>query len=154
MNTQIEKQIQELVKSNLPAQVGEALQTALGEGKEAQKAWAEAQRRIESLNNTIKDRDNKLKKLEALKLEAEEISNQRIILEEDKRNLRIKQLEHELSCEKAMTTTIKEVTMGLVRNTVYRKNIFDSINEPTLDSNGYPINVNKTQSLNETKEEE
>ena len=75
-------------------------------------------------------------------------------LNKEKHNLDLEMLKFQLEVEKDKSVFTKEIALGLVRNTEYRRNIFDNTSEPGgKDQYGLPIYVNKSQHSTETKTE-
>lgn len=156
----LEQEIQESIKKNLPLQVGEALKKRLEEAdkdKESLKSFAvlnnNQAKKIKQLEETIDKHNSITNREQALKAREE-------ILKEAETKLEVKTLTYQLETEKEKVQFTKEVAMGLVRNTVFKKSIFDSeIQTPYNMPNNmggttmvYPTPVNK--SLNETQTEE
>lgn len=157
---ELEKEIQESIKKNLPQQVGDVLKQRLEQAdkdKEALKAALnlnETQsKRIEKLqsdidkHNSISDRENQLKERE-------------VILSKGELELKLATVTYQLETEKEKTQFTKEVALGLVRNTVFRKTVFDNENQAPYN---IPNNMGGTtmvfptaisKSLNETETEE
>ena len=79
-------------------------------------------------------------------------------LQEKEIKFEVETLKYQLSAEKDKTETIQSIALGLVRNTEYRKTIFDSENPggtPVIDGQGYahyPLPMNKNYTSSEIKE--
>lgn len=149
----MEKDIEEIIQKNLPAQVGTVLKNRLEQAEKdaeevkQQKAYLEERsKEIQAFRVLIED----YKKFDERNLKLEEREK---MVTEVERNLKIRELEFQLISEKEKTEFSKSVALGLVRNIEYRKNIFDSENQNSYqDSHGnyvYPTPINK--SLNEDK---
>lgn len=72
-------------------------------------------------------------------------------LEKEKRDLKVSQLEYQLVAEKEKSEFTKNVALGLVRNQEYRSDVFDQVNAPYTDHNGYQQYGNTTKTYNEVK---
>lgn len=150
------EEIKAIIEKNLPAQVGEILQKQLAEGvrnaKELEamerlfnaetKRTTELRERIEEYKN-LDDRNSKLEIREKSVTEKEFMLDMSVI--------KIQLEEANKRADMVMT-----FTNGLVRNTSFRKNIFDSENQAGyMGANNQwiqPASVNK--SLTETNMEE
>ncbi len=135
MSTQ-EQEIQEVIKKNLPAHVGDVLKERLAQADRDASA-------LEAAKKIVEQKDNELKCKEATILDYQAKDSQYLQLEIREKELEITTLKYQLETEKDKTQFSKDVALGLVRNTEYRKNIFDSENQaPFQDSNGmwiYPM---------------
>jgi len=149
----MEKEMQEIIKKNLPAQVGDALKTRL---EQAEKDADTVKRQAEQ----ILSKEAIIRCLEKIVSDYREFDARNVALEgrekavaDSERNLKIATLEFQLAAEKEKTTFSKEVALGLVRNTEYRKNVFDNENQSGYyDGNNHwvmPTPINK--SLTEDK---
>lgn len=154
MNAQ-EKEIQEIIKKHLPAQAGEVLQTTLEQAKKDAANLNSFRKDINDRNETIIE----LKKVVAEYKKNDErdtkLTERELVVKETQRQLELEILKNKLACEESKVNFTKEVLLGLVRNTNYRKSIFDSENQaPYYNGNQYvqPSPINK--SFTETKTEE
>jgi len=151
-----EQEIQELIKKHLPQQVGETLKVTLEHAeKDAKKVKEQDEKLIE--------RRKEIDKLESIIQEYKKFDERNSLLDarekelEAKENkLEIDELKYQLSAEKDKTEFSKNIALGIVRNTEYRKTIFDSENqEPYQDYTGnwhYPQPKSKVFTETETKE--
>lgn len=138
---ELEKELQASIKKNLPQQVGDILKQRLEQAdKDAKKAeelaskLIERNKEVEELEETIRDYkqfDVRNGLLDSLEKE--------LIRERDR--LDIEKLTYQLQSEKDKTTFSQNLAMGLVRNTEYKKTIFDSESggQPFTDGNGYTV---------------
>lgn len=158
--SQEEEEIQAIIKKSLPAHVGDVLKARLEQADKDEKALKDAKQVIDELQKTNTElRKDLILANKAIKDE-ESLYQREIALAEGIRNLKIETLEYQLANEKDKTDFTKQVAMGLVRNTTFRKTVFDSENQnpyPVPDGNGgsymaYPSTVHK--SLNENSSEE
>lgn len=150
----MEKEFEEIIKKNLPAQVGEVLKIRL---EQADKDAIQVKQQGESL---------KKKELESLALQQKidkyvaydsrnaSLDGREKVIQEKERNLEIETLKFQLSAEKEKTDFSKQVALGLVRNMEYRKTVFDSENKPYQDQHGYTQYGNTTKNLEEKKNAE
>jgi len=156
--TNLEQELQESIKKNLPQQVGDVLKERLAQAdrdtitiKDQQEKLAEANSQIDYLQKEIrqyKQFDERNTLLESREKE----------LETERNTLELEKLKYQLQAEKDKTQFSQNVALGLVRNTEYRKTIFDSEDKGGLgviDGQGnyhYPMPTSKSYS--ETRVEE
>ena len=151
----MEQQIKDIIEKNLPKQVGETLQKRLAE---ADKDEAE----LEKLKNQ-KEKD--LKEIERLRIllsekesqlgEHENLNNREKEITDRETAFEVSKLKYQLQSEIDKTAFSKEVALGLVRNTQYRRDVFDNVSEPGgTDQYGNIMYANKTQNLTESRTEE
>ena len=154
----LEKELNEIIKKSLPQHVGETLR--------------------ERLEQANKDEEENKSLKEELAENYEKISEQRSIIEEYKKfyernkylnrrekeleagliKLEIETLKYQLETEKEKTDFTKIIALGLVRNTQYKKTIFDTENKggvPMQDGHGnfhYPMPTSKSHTSTEQAE--
>jgi len=127
----MKEELEEIIKKNLPAQVGDTLKKVLEKGKkdaEELDIFTNANRALKADVKTLEGRVEKYQEFDARNsaLDAREKE-----LEDKERNLEIELLKMRLDTQKTIAANNQEVAMGLVRNTEYRKHIFD--NKPGRD---------------------
>jgi DNA repair exonuclease SbcCD ATPase subunit len=155
---ELEKEIQESIKKNLPQQVSDVLKARL---EQADKDAA----RVKTLEKEVKDLEEQEEVFKSTIKEYNKLDERNSLLESrgkeletKERNLEIEQLKYQLSAEKDKTTFSQSVALGLVRNIEYRKNIFDSENPggaPTFDQYNnahYPMSTSKHHESTERAE--
>ena len=154
----LQEKILESIEKDLPNQVGQALKQKLEQAeldaqevKRLAKNIEEKAATITRLNSQVAQQQQDLAKHKELNSREEEISKR-------ERELEITILKSELENQKGNTQFAKDVALGLVRNTVYRKNIMDSetTQVPVSDGSGYTRMeyVNNTKNLDQTETEE
>ena len=134
----IEAGLQEIIKNSLPEAVGVELKKRLIEADEMQQELlvnaAELKRnktRIEQFELLALDKN----KLEHFELDLE---NKRKVIEEDNRNIIVKDLQYQLNAEKRVTAAYDSILKGLVRNTEFKSAAFGS---KTLMNNGASLHA-------------
>lgn len=143
------KEILEIIKKNMPEQVGSELKKLL------EKADFDA-KRVERLEADCDFNENKILELSKSIEKYREFDQRNSTLEarefavkEHELSLREKELEYKLAAEKEKSAFTINVAMGLVRNVEYRNSVFSSGSTPFQDNNGYvttgPTNENKTE---------
>lgn len=150
---ELEKELQESIKKNLPQQVGEVLKTRL---EQADKDSTEVKRLKEMLDKYADDKIGLEKQIEEYKqfdsrnslLESREKE-----IETKEKQLEVETLKYQLQSEKDKTTFSQNVALGLVRNVEYRKNIFDNESgvNGTTDQYGNQVYTNTSKSYNSTE---
>lgn len=152
----MEKEIEEIIKKNLPAQVGEILKERLEKADGDAAMVLYLQNRVVEQDKEIQTLNKRILEYEKFDVRNAQLDSKENELKEIERNLKIVTLEYQLQSEKEKTDFSKNIALGLVRNVEYRKTIFDSENQaPYIDAGGnwiYSTPVNK--SLDETKKAE
>lgn len=155
MENQI-KEMEEIIKKNLPAQVGEVLSKELERLYKVETEHNYYKDIVSKNDVEIKELRSKLEEHRVLDAKLKTIEEAQEKLNNETRDLKVKILEYQLEAEKDKTDFTKNVALGLVRNTEFKKSIFDNeIQQPYTDSNGvyhYPTPISK--SLIETKKAE
>lgn len=152
-NDDLMKEMQEAIKKNLPLQVGEELKKLIEQSKIDAARVKQLTIENTNLHSNINSLNNKLSEYAKLDernagLEARE---KKVI--EDERDIKFKTLEYQLNSEKEKTQFAKEVALGLVRNTEYRRTLYDSTTSPDgKDQYGNSTYSNKTQNSEEKTE--
>lgn len=154
MDNSTQEKINKAIKESLPSQVGEILKTELERIPKLENQLKELNDLVIDKNNTIKRLESKLKELEYLEGRERVIDSKEKALEKAERDLKIKELEYKLNSETEKTNFAKDVALGLVRNTNYRKIVFDNINAPHTDQHGNQVYRNTTKNYDEAKTEE
>lgn len=153
----LEEKFSKLIKEELPGKVGKELQEVL---LQAEKDAKELEECKEYNKQLIKEKESlkfKISELNA-QIDSKAVFEAKLTnLEERERDLKVTQLELQLGEANKRADMVKEFTSGLVRNTVFKRNIFDSENKnvPYVDQygNSQTHYVNNTKNLNETSEE-
>jgi len=117
------EEIQKIIKEQLPAQVGETLQSELEELKRlrellptTEKNLKDSKKYTEDLRESINRYKDEIEELNHLKLRKED-------LDEQDRNLKIKLLEWKLDCEKEKSAMAIDLNLSLTRNLEHRKKL-------------------------------
>lgn len=149
------QEIKAIIEKNLPAEVSTVLQERL---KQADRDADE----VKHLNGEIKSYQKEVQRFKALIIEYQAFDQRNAAL--DQREIDLKKIEHDLdlsilrgqiAAEKEKVEFTKSIALGLVRNTNYRKSIFDSENQaPYFNGNQqvYPTSVNKSLTENQTED--
>jgi hypothetical protein len=152
----MEVEIQNIIKKNLPAQVGETLKKRLEQADIDASELKNYKEAVIGRDKTITELTKKIEEYKQFDVRNANIDAREVAVKEEERNMKVKNLEYQLQAEKEKTVLIREVTMGLVRNTEYKKTIFDNESQVGYtDSRGnwvQPGNINK--SLDETTKAE
>ena len=117
-------EINEIIKKNLPQQVGEILQKELARIPQLEKDLLDAKNAYNIAQSENREAQAELKQLKELKLEMEALRKERADIEERQRNLKVTLLEKDLAAAQSINTNSMEILKGLVRNTNFRKTVF------------------------------
>jgi hypothetical protein len=155
---ELEKEIQESIKKNLPQQVSEVLRVRLEQADKDAKKVREVESRVDCLNQEVMRANEKLLLYKEFDTRNSLLESAQKELETERNSLELEKLKYQLQAEKDKTQFSQNLAMGLVRNTEYKKTIFDSENVgglPVMDGQGYshyPIPTNKHHTSTETLE--
>jgi hypothetical protein len=145
------KEILEIIKKNMPEQVGSELKKLL------EKAEKDA-RMVEELSAVIADLEQSgiaLNKRidEYIKFDQRNanLDAREHLLAELELGLRERELEYKLAAEKEKSAFAINVAMGLVRNVEYRNSVFGNGSVPFKDNNGCITSGSTVENKTETK---
>jgi hypothetical protein len=150
MNTELE--IQEIIKKNLPQQVGEVLKLRLEQAEKDAKKVIELENKISQLEKTVNEKQSELSSYKLLDERNSKLNEREELLNKKQHDLDLDILQHKLESEKDKSEFAKSVALGLVRNTEFRKSVFDSENQQSYYNDNVwvqPTPINKQ--LTETK---
>ena len=160
-------QLQAILTESLPLHVGEALQKRLKVADDLEIVLEDHLKTIKEKEKLIEKKDEKISKLEDtinahndITVREREVKAREQAADKREMNAELEKVKYQLEAEKDKTGFTKEVALGLVKNTVYRKTVFDSENQapyqmPSLHGGTetvWPNPINK--SLTETKTQE
>lgn len=147
-------EIKAIIEKNLPAQVGDSLKLVLEQGKKDSETVKQQKEQIEKLLKTLQEKEELILTYKKFDERNSALEAREKACEMQERDLKVKTLEYQLEAEKSKTVFSQNVALGLVRNTEYRRDLFDSVSSPQLDQYGNIIYANKTQNSTETKKAE
>lgn len=127
---QFNKEIQEAIAKNLPAQVGEALQQLLAKATKDAQELADAKLYIEQHGKLSENLSNRVAELQTQLERHSNIDDRLLELEEAKRDRKIFELETKLAAEQRVTHILDQTLSKLVRNIEYRNTLFGKENIP------------------------
>lgn len=155
----MDAQIQAILEKELSAEAGKVLKNLLEQGEQNAQEVEKLKGVIKEKEQTIKENENMIRDYvlraifeDQLNEKEAELAKQEKELKNKERELRIKELEYQLEGEKDKTSFCKNVALGLVRNTEFRKEMFYS-NSDQVDGH-YAENGNWVGNYNTTKSEE
>lgn len=128
-------EFEEVIKKNLPAQVGELLQKELKELHELRRQKKELEETIVQKNEIIAREYAKNSELQLLVKSKEELEEREKQLNLKEFELKLILMEKDLSCEKEKTALVSNTLNSLVRNTDFRKTIYGSKTDLGISSN-------------------
>lgn len=153
----MKEDIKKIIEKNLPAQVSEVLQERLKQADAD--AISLAHYKIGDTKNkaAIGKLEKQLKEQQALDTDIKVNENLLKDIEKRERNLEISKLKIKLEESEKRADMVQAFTAGLVRNTTFKKTVFDSFQDgqPVIDGQGYTqYPVMSQKNLTETKEKE
>jgi len=154
----LQSDIAAAIENNMPQAVGQHLQKLLKEAETNTKIVKTQQDDITRLRKEVETRDEHLKKHGSLEDREARVTNREDIVSERERVIDITLLEIRLEESDMRAETTFKLVDKLVRNTVFKKTIFDNEDNdglPVIDGQGvahYPIPKNR--SYIETKTED
>lgn len=148
-------EIKAIIEKNLPAQVGETLKKVLEQGKKDSETVEQQAEQIKKLLKTAQEKDELIQNYKKFDERNSALEAREKACEMQERDLKVKTLEYQLEAEKSKTVFSQSVALGLVRNTEYRRDLFDTVSDNSgRDQYGNTIYTNKTQNSTETKRAE
>jgi hypothetical protein len=129
-------EINEIIEKQLPQQVGEVLKKRLLKADEDAKELAEHQRVLVLRDREIFELKQSIEKYRRFDERNAALDVRENNLNESEILFKVRTLEYQLQAEKDKTEFTKDVALGLVKNTVYKKTIFDNTTTPLRDLNG------------------
>lgn len=154
MKDNLSTQIYDAIKANLPAQMGETLQCEFERLQKIESQHEILKEKYEQQSEVINDyrkKESKYAELEKRELYLKTFEND---LKDKERNLKIQELESQLNTERSKSEFMNAVTMGLVRNTEFKKDVFHNRSIPVADSYGGTTYHNETDSQTEIQKVE
>lgn len=157
-STEFNQKLEELIAKNLPEQTGATLRKVLEKAEKDAKEVERLAKLAEERVTTIDQLNSRLRSQEELDKFAQDLAVKEKEIDDKIYKQELFEMKTKLEAETNKMTHATNVAMGLVRNTVYRKSMFDSENPggyPVFDGNGmahYPAPVNKA--LTETSEQD
>lgn len=147
-------EIKAIIEKNLPAQVGDLLKVRLEQAEKDVRKLKEQEEELQMKTTQVLELTKQLEEYsEADKRNATLELREKAVIDAE-RNLKITILEAQLAAEIDKTKFSKEVALGLVRNSQFRKTIFDRENQTSYQGpNGtwiHPTPVNKSLEENKT----
>lgn len=148
----MEKEFQEIIQKNLPAQVGEALKKRLEVADQADNEIPRLKSEIRNLqisNAALQEKIDEKDKIESM-ISIQQSQLEKI--EKEQHDLDLERLRIQLEVEKDKSSFVKDIAMGLVRNQEFRRQLFDSKYGPEgVDQYGNTRYATHTVNGNETK---
>ena len=126
MNTALDQDLKEAIGKHLPQAAGELLQERLKQA-DADAAMVVTQKeRLDNLLGQIRDLEGKLNAANEELKKHGALATREAAVAEKERNAEIAALKVQLEAANSNTQFAKDVALGLVRNTEFRRNVFDS----------------------------
>lgn len=152
-NKTIEQEMYAVIEKKLSKQVGTVLKDRLIRADELENLLSSAIKDVERHTKTIRDLQQTISEHNSLDERGRSLAIRESEVSAKENKLEIDKLKYELSSEKSKSEFVKEVSMGLVRNSAYRTSVFSSENSLGYnDSNGnYVPPKNGNSNKDETK---
>lgn len=147
----MEQEIKDVIAKNLPAQVGEVLKTRLEQAERDALAIKSLEAVIDKLRSEQRLQENRIREYKLNDDRNSTLEMREKVVAVTERVLAIKTLEYQLQSEKDKTKFVQDVSMGLVRNIDYRKNVYDSVSRPVTNQYGGIDYQSETHTTNEDK---
>lgn len=139
--------ITEAIEKSLPKQVGEVLQSELQELARLRVENEKLLKEVTDRELLINDQRNLLATQKEELAKHDDLDRRVKKIEEQENKQVIERLQYQLDAEKNKTEFAKDVSMGLVRNIEYRKNVFAQTT-PRYDGNNIYRGDEPTEDLN------
>lgn len=148
---ELTQEVQESIKKNLPSQVGDLLKEVLEQGKKDKEKVGVLEKDYEKFQIEIKRLQEEIRKYMKLDERNSKLDIKEKEILEKERMLEVTILREQLLEANKRSELAVGFTQSLVRNTIFRENIFDSKNQMGYNgANGQwvqpsPINQNLTK---------
>lgn len=134
----IEQDIRDSIQKNMPQAVGAELQALLEQGKKDAQAVKTLTADAQSYRN---ERDREIARRERAEADLKkhgDLAVREEAVAKRERDAEVRDLQLQLTAAKEVSSSIKEIAMGLVRNTEYRKSVVNSEMVPIERTPSYP----------------
>ncbi len=152
----LQKELQEVIEKNLPKATGADLQKRLSDADKFEEGLKLAKIRGEGVDRENKKLKQEIEVYMANDKRNAELDKREKEVEKRESDIELADIKNQLETAEEKTQFCKEVALGLVRNTTYRKTIFDSENQAGYQTPSgewiYPTPVNKSLTEENTKE--
>jgi hypothetical protein len=129
MKSNLNKEILEAINKDLPNQLGSVLKEKLNENETLMSENKNLIKELDGLNKALKEYEALGRKEESLDKRELILNQKEEELKELKRNIEIEKLTYQLNNEKDKVQFTKDVALGLVRNSEFRKTINNNRSE-------------------------
>jgi len=148
----LEDEIKIAIEKNLSAEVGKTLKVVLEKAEKDAEQVGQLSKQVEALKNTLLESQAELRKHEQLDLRMKSVEDAEKKNTQDALKIKTDTLEYQLETEKDKTKFVTGVAMGLVRNTEFRRSLFDNAVDfnAAVDQYGNHIPITRTQNSTET----
>lgn len=147
----MELEIKAIIEKNLPAHVGEVLRTKLEQADKDAKRVTILENELKQEKSQVEFLQKEIRTYKAFDERNASLDNREKEVESKERELKINTLEYQLNAEKDKTKFSQDVALGFVRNSEYRRTLFDNVSEPYRDQYGNTQYQSKSQNSEETK---
>lgn len=147
---ELEKELNEIIKKSLPQHVGETLRERLEQADKDAEENKKLKEEHQKLKSELSEKNSIIEGYKKFDERNKDLNRREKELEAGLIKLEIETLKYQLETEKEKTDFTKSIALGLVRNTQYKKTIFDTENKggvPMQDGHGnfhYPMPTSKS----------
>lgn len=134
----VEQDLQESIRKNMPQAIGAELQTLLAKGTADAAALTTTKNQLESSRAEYRQATSRYENAEALLKKHADLDARLVAIENRERAAEVRDLQLQLAAAKELSASLKEIAMGLVRNTEYRKTVMNTETVPIERAPSYP----------------
>ena len=135
---ELEKELNEIIKKSLPQHVGETLRERLEQADKDEEENKKLKEEQQKLKSELSEKNSVIEQYKKFDERNKDLNRREKELEAGLIKLEIETLKYQLEVEKDKTDFTKSIALGLVRNTQYKKTIFESGNPGgVMQKDGY-----------------
>jgi hypothetical protein len=146
----LKKDIIKAIDQNIAAEVGNHLKTRLEKAETDAQLVKDQAAQIKNLDKEIKEKDKTILELRSKLDKHAGLGVREATIRTTEQKLKEMELEAKLGAEMEKTQFMKDVTLGLVKNTNFKRSVFGGYNDnfPMKDQSGYITTQYKSGSSN------
>jgi septal ring factor EnvC (AmiA/AmiB activator) len=148
----MDKEIEEIIKKNLPAHVGDTLKKRLDDTDRLEKQTKEQDALLSKATSEIHKYQLIIEEYKAKEAKYNELGKREADVAAKERQIEIESLKNQLASAAGNAKFAQDVAMGLVRNTEYRKTAFGSMPIKQDSPGGYSTVASGGTSNTETNQ--
>lgn len=152
MENNLEAEIKESIRKNLPEQVGSVLTEQLNKLKTLEAEHLTRIADIEQRNKTIEDLRRRIYALEDVVRKAGDLDKRETEIKEREIFTAVRDLKTQLAAEERISSSYFQFMSGLVKNTVFKESVYKNISTGVDFNNGANVHYPIGETINTTKE--